>query len=111
MANFRERDPHHRRDRANVGGHASVNGLPPRLGGPETSPANAASRHIGRQGPRDYVGAMPDATRTTPQGPAQIHAPLQAWFAAKEREPAPEHMIALVDELEVMSQSAVRNAG
>ena len=57
-----------------------------------------------------YVGPMTDATRTTPRGPAQIHAPLQAWFAAKEREPVPEHLIALVDELELIGESAARKA-
>jgi hypothetical protein len=54
---------------------------------------------------------MTEATRKTPRGSAQIYAPLQAWFAAKEREPAPEHLVALVDELEAMSASAVRKAG
>ena len=54
---------------------------------------------------------MTDAVRTTPRGPAQIHAPLQAWFTAKQSEPAPEHLIALVDELEGMSESDLRKAG
>jgi len=47
---------------------------------------------------------MTDAARKTSKGPAQIHAPLQAWFVNKASEPAPEHLVALADELEIMAR-------
>lgn len=54
---------------------------------------------------------MTEATRKTPQGAAQLFAPLQALFEAKQSEPAPEHLVALADELEATRASAVRKAG
>lgn len=47
---------------------------------------------------------MTDAIRKTPQGPAQIYAPLKTWFEAKQAEAAPEHLVALVDELNIFAQ-------
>ena len=51
---------------------------------------------------------MTDAIRSPHRRPGQIHAPLQAWFASKASEPAPEHLIALVDELAAMTIAPVR---
>jgi hypothetical protein len=70
--------------------------------------ANAASRHIGRKAFPTYLKGMTDAARKTSKGPAQIHAPLQAWFTNKAGEPAPEHLVALADELEVMARSLAK---
>ena len=54
---------------------------------------------------------MTDAAAKSPKGPVQIHAPLQAWFEAKAAEPAPEHLVALADELEAFAGAgAVRKA-
>ena len=55
---------------------------------------------------------MTNDVRKTSKGPAQIHAPLKAWFDSKQAEPAPEHLVALVDELETFSSGqAVKKAG
>lgn len=78
---------------------------------PEARRANAASRHIGPEGPAAYLVSMTDAVRKTSKGPAQIHAPLQAWFANKASEPAPEHLVALADELEITAAPLARKAG
>ena len=54
---------------------------------------------------------MTHAIRNASKGPAQIHAPLQAWFASKQSEPAPEHLVALVEELAAMAATPARKAG
>ena len=58
-------------------------------------------RRIGSGGPSAYLAVMTDAKSR--KGPVQIHAPLQAWFEAKAAERAPEHLVALVDELEAIA--------
>ena len=67
-------------------------------------------RRIGRPAGDRYLRIMTEAVLKSPKGPLQIHAPLQAWFESKAAEPAPEHLIALADELDALAATVVRKA-